>query len=500
MEEKEKAEKKLCNPLQTITFPTGKKEILFAGGILLCAMALCNFVLFGGFNLGFSIAAVACIICSCGYLLAAGCKPTAYSLTLLILSVLICAGFARSDDGFVKFVLTGFVLVSVNLALCLIAGQNLHKPGKVSSLLDAPRAIFYMGFGKLPESCRGLSNAFRRSGSLGQKGSAFLLGLCITIPVLALVIPLLISADAAFDGLMKLLPDFDFAEIFATILFGCLLAGILYTRGVGLRHSEKEEKAAKSCKGISSITVNTVLVAVCVVYLAYLVSQLSYLFGGFAGILPENYTLAEYARRGFFEMAVLSGINLAIITLSLGLVKKEQKEPLPTRLLCLFIGLVTLFLVVTASAKMFLYIGSYGLTRLRVLTQVIMLYIGLVTLVVMIRLFVRKLPYMQAVVILALVLGGSVLWADVDTQVARYNVGAYLSDQLETVDVSHLQQLGNGATSSIAKLAQRAPSAEIASQARTALDNRELDEKEDFREWNYVNHKASAYLSTDQNE
>ena len=64
---------------QDAFFPTGKKELLFALGILLSAAALCNFTLFGGYHLGFSLAAIACILCSCSYLLAKGKKLTPYS-------------------------------------------------------------------------------------------------------------------------------------------------------------------------------------------------------------------------------------------------------------------------------------------------------------------------------------------------------------------------------------------------------------------------------------
>ena len=112
--------------------------------------------------------------------------------------------------------------------------------------------------------------------------------------------------------------------------------------------------------------------------------------------------MAEYARRGFFEMAVLCGINLALTALSTFLVRKYGRINLLTKLLCLFIGLVTLFLVCTASAKMFLYIGSFGLTRMRVLTQIVMLFLALVDLVAMVWLFAPKLPYMKFVVVAAL--------------------------------------------------------------------------------------------------
>ena len=39
-----------------IFHPIGKKELGFGLGILLCGMALCNFLFYGGLNLGFAIA------------------------------------------------------------------------------------------------------------------------------------------------------------------------------------------------------------------------------------------------------------------------------------------------------------------------------------------------------------------------------------------------------------------------------------------------------------
>ena len=92
-------------------FPTGSRELGFGAAMVLCGLALCNFTLFGGFNLGFAIAAVACILCSTVYLLASGCKPTADSTTVLILCFVIAAAFARSDDGFVQIVIVCFLLV-----------------------------------------------------------------------------------------------------------------------------------------------------------------------------------------------------------------------------------------------------------------------------------------------------------------------------------------------------------------------------------------------------
>jgi hypothetical protein len=237
--------------------------------------------------------------------------------------------------------------------------------------------------------------------------------------------------------------------------------------------------------------VNTVLVMICLVYVVYLFSQLAYFAGGLAGILPKGYTMAEYARRGFFEMGWPCGINLGLVALTVGLVRKTEKTPLSTRLLCLFIGLVTLFFVVTASAKMAMYIGSYGLTRLRVLTEVIMVFLGIATVLVCIWLFVPKMPYMKAVLLLALVMGAAVLWADVDTVVARYNVQAYQSGQLEHVDVGYLTTLSAGAVPYIAQLAEAGNS----QAQRFMAEYHSCDDGDalhyDWRSWNWAYWLAS---------
>ena len=57
---------------------------------------------------------------------------------------------------------------------------------------------------------------------------------------------------------------------------------------------------------------------------------------------------------------------------------------------------------------------------------------------------------------------------DVDTQVARYNVDAYLSGQLETVDVGHLGGLSEGAVPQLARLLE-ASDPQVQKETRTTL-------------------------------
>ena len=480
---------------QSHSFPAGKKELIFGVLSIICGLFLCNFTLFGGFNLGFAIAVLLIVGCSVGYLKSSGCALNGYGTTLLLLSLIITLGFARSDDVFVKLVMVGFLLVSVNLGLCLTAGQNRRATGGIGSLLDAFRALFVMGIGKMGPAFRGLGHSLRGGSPAIKKGGSVLLGLVIAVPILAILIPMLMSADAAFEGLIDLLPEFDPEEGIVTAIFGSCVACMLYSQAVGLRHAPKDAPVSRTAKGTSPLTVNTVLVCVCAVYLVYLMSQLAYFVGGFSGILPKEFTMAQYARRGFFEMAWLCAIDLGLIALFVGIVsKKEGKAPLSTRLLCLFIGIVTLFMVAAASAKMFMYIDSYGLTRLRVLTEVIMIFLAMATAVACLWLFLPKMPYMKVILLVGLVIGAAVLWADVDSMVAGYNVSAYQDGRLETVDVGYLATLNDSAIPHILELTADSDP-KIAEQARNAL-SKKIVWVDDFRDWNFATEYARQLLET----
>ena len=480
---------------KTFLFPTGGKELIYALLALICGLALCNFVIYGGFHLGFGIAMCGYILCAAGYLLASGGQLSLYSILLLVLSMGISAGFGRSDDGFVKFVMLCFLAVSVNLGLCLVAGQNRRRLGGAGSLLDAGRTVFNMGYGQLPKAVGGLFSSLKLRGSLAKTIGSVAIGLVIMLPLLAIVMRLLIKADAAFENLMKDIPEINMGETVVTVIFGVALFFILYTRVVALAKKEKDEPAAVgSGKGLNKITMNTTLIGLCLVYALYLVSQLAYFVSGFAGIVPEDYTPAEYARRGFFEMAWLCAINMGLIVLAVTLVRKSAgRAPLSTRLLCLFLGLVTLFMVAAASAKMLTYIDSYGLTRLRVMTQLIIIFFGLMAVTVSVSLFLKKPRYMPVLLIGALLIGGSAFWVDVDTLVAAYNVNAYQTGILKTVDVDYLEDLGSGAIPYIAKLTND-KDPEVAKAARRAVRYSISYGWDDFRDWNYAKWQAKPYV------
>lgn len=468
-------------------FPTGKREMILCCLTALLGLFMANSILMGGLSLGFALTACASIL-SAGWYLSVHKEGSGYTRAILALCLVIAAGFGYSADGFVKFVLFLFLLTGVNLALCQTAGQNRRDPGQFHSLFDAPRALLTLGVGQMGPAGRGIAAFFRDGSESSRRTGAILAGIAIALPVLGILIPLLMFADAAFEGLMDLLPDFNIGELVYTVFLALILCPVLYTRSIALRHAPREEAPLKPRRGMHLFTVNTLLFSVCGLYLVYCFSQLAYFSGGFLGILPDGYSTAQYARRGFFEMAWLCAINLTIIGTSRFLVSCRGPVPRSTKFACLFIGLVTLFFVSASCAKMVLYISVYGLTRLRVLTMAVILFLGIATVTVCLWLFLPKLAYMKALVLIALVIGAAVLWMDVDATVARYNVNAYLSGSLETVDMAHLCGLGDSALPHIARLTDCSDPM-IARQARDELACRFIA-RPDLRSWNYMTNRA----------
>lgn len=458
-------------------FPMGKREAFYAVFLFFINLLLWDSLLYGGgFNLGFSLGILGILGTTAWYLKSSGARFGGYNRSLLILTAVIAAGYARSGDETLKVLLLPPMTLGASLAFLLAAGQNRRDPGTLGTLLDSFRGIFPLGFGSMGPAVRGM----RMPGSAEKKqvGPA-LLGLLLAVPVVGVLIFLLTRADAAFAAIFAHFPKIQLPEPILDLIFGAFFGLLFYAHGLGLKNRQPPEPAPVHPSPLKSLTVNILLGAACAVYAVFFLSQFAYLSGGFAGILPEGFTAAEYARRGFFEMAWLGALNLCLMVLAL---KPGDRV---TKWLSLALGAVTVVLCTLAAAKMVLYITRFGLTRLRVITMAFMVFLGAAAVFVSIRLFRKNFGYMKGAVLAALILGAALLWADVDRVVADYNVRAYESGSLETIDLEHLGTLGDGALPALKRLSQTQDKA-VAREAGELLRER-LESREpiaDFRFWN----------------
>ncbi len=204
------------------------------------------------------------------------------------------------------------------------------------------------------------------------------LGVLLAAPLLVIFGALFASADNVFSNLLQNLFAFDTSTAAShTIVFGIWAA---LTAGY-LRWSLVARPEALPTPGVSSPTgivpVATALGLINLMFLLFVVVQLRYFFGG-ASLIEETtgLTYAQYARSGFFELLMASGLVLPVLMGADHLVRGESAAHLATfrRLASL---LLVLLAVVMASAlqRMRLYVGAFGLSEDRLYATAFMVYL-----------------------------------------------------------------------------------------------------------------------------
>ena len=386
-----------------------------------------------------------------------------------VLTAVFCTvlGISVSLYGDIVFsFFTVLLLFALTASLCLsLSGSHVFRVSSAYYLFDV---LYAMTISPLLSFIPMTKSAFF-AGKKGKGASGVILGIVFAVPVLAVVLVLLINGDAAFENLTSkafdvLFSGFGFASVLVTVVLSAYIFTVMYASRNRLVVSDPD-KARKTVSGFHCLPASVVdgfLGAVCAVYVVYLFSQLTYFFGAFGGKIPQSVkmTVAEYSRRGFFEMSAVALINLGLIFLAVLLAKRaDGKITKSVKGIVLFLCCFTEILILTAMSKMALYISRFGLTRKRVFVTAAMLVLFVIFICIMIRLFVKKFPYMKIVFSVFLVIYSLLSVVNVNAVIANYNVDAYLSGRLNTVDTDMLSSFGSAGVAPLMKLARQKDSA-----------------------------------------
>ncbi len=429
-----------CEPWVPERFDVTRRDGIFAALITVCTLLTVMWGLWNGFWLGWTVSFLLLFAVSTAYVFRKGVRITPFSAVCGGLSAILSFIFSTTTNGSVRFF--GFV-VSVALLLVwfgtTVADRN--DRGDLGVLITATAPVFRLGFRHIPTTLRSLFTGGRQ----GRAISKVLLGAAVSIPVLCIVIPLLMESDAAFDGLATKLID-NLRTTVGQLIVGGMLALFVVPYCMALRHRTLKEPADRRFGGLDGVVIGTVLSLLSLCYLAYLFSQLAYFFSGFGGFLPEGYTftVAEYARRGFFEMSAIAAIDLVIIFAAQLLARqRDGKMHGVLRTLCAFIAAFTLIIIATAVSKMVLYIELFGMTVLRMTTTAFMVFLTVVFFSVILRLFISRVKVLKT----ALVTAGLVLTVlgicNVERVSCAYNCYAYEQGWLDTVDLNTIYDMGD---------------------------------------------------------
>lgn len=189
-------------------------------------------------------------------------------------------------------------------------------------------------------------------------------GTIIGVFISGLILALLTSADAYFDKfLSSIVTNFNVDFNLWYVIKGIIYFVILFAIGINLfKNKEIALKESKmSC--VNKTVVTTMLFIVNFVFVLFLISEISKLCGNFLKV-PKGYIYSSYAREGFFQLLFVTLINFGIILYLIyktNLVKEDKK----VKYLVLSLIAFSIFLIFNSYYRMFLYIGRFGFTNLR---------------------------------------------------------------------------------------------------------------------------------------
>ena len=483
-----------------------------AAAMLVCGFLYWNLIIPGSLGAGVTVFAI--ILCTVIglYLKKSGISQFRESIFLMAIIALSAVNFILFDNMVTKGLNFVFLSALVVYWIGLATGRRLDSKLSVyiigdliNQTLAIPFANFSCCFAALKHG--GAQNELRKSVTKA------LVGILVVLPVLSMVISLLINADAAFASLVgniRFSLSSSMVEHLIQVVLGIPVACYLYGLVYGDRYARHTrhmtvasvDRNAQAMQFAPVITVCAAMTALNAIYLVFFLAQSAYLFSAFGSNLPETMTYAGYARRGFFELCQVAGINLGAIAAAY-LLTNRNNEPsashrgaskmlrLETTVLCAF----TLMLIGTALSKMAMYIHYYGLTQLRIFTTWFMVLLFVVFIIVAVRQF-RSFNAARLIII-SLMIGFLVLsYGNTDGMIAKYNIDRYQAGTLKTIDVSALAELSDAAVPYLYHFYLRTGDAALKGQLKEAISGLSgegetmLPKEATFRDLNWQQYKA----------
>jgi len=399
-----------------------------------------------------------------------------------------------------------FLIVPILIIMfsSLITRVNRSDWSDIRFIGDIAKRIFVpFGFIHKPFSTLFRINIHGGNDSKSRVLPKIFLGILISVPILAIIIWLLSSADIVFKNLFLNIPISRIIEHFLVIIIVsvyaiCFLWALIKAFDEGQRPTYSKIKWKLF---LDPVILLTILVLINVIYAIFSIIQFTYLFGGSSFVLPSSYTYAEYARRGFFELIIVSIINFGILLLGITFVKKDIKRIFVV--IKTFITLLVIFtfiLLVSAFYRMLVYEQAYGFTYLRIFVQTFMIMLFFLFIINIIYIWYPKLPIIKSYFIITLAIYIIMNFANVDVIIAKNNINRYF--ETGQIDMVYLKSLSYDAIPEMQRLLISVKSSSDSEEKQIAGDiieyfnerKLDLESQKSWQSFNISKYKAEKII------
>lgn len=353
-----------------------KKINIFLGAILL---SIWSVILFFGKHIGLSMLLFAIpITYYIVTLLEKNNKIKNNNSKFLIIPIIILAStyfiFNNSFFNLLNLLVIPILLIIMILSLTttkLIVKTLLER---ILDIVIEPFAYIGETMTELKKSISGKFN-IKQEKTKDKKANNIIKGLCITIPLVIIIIAILASADSVFNNMItniinsffNLFNNVDLMGIFIrVILIVCVFIYLSSFFYIITRYDEYfiDDEVKEENKSVDSTTFKMILTSLNVIYLVFCIIQINSLF-----MQKTNINYADYARQGFFQLMAVSVINLIVILVTKKYADKTNKY---INIMCIIMVIFTFIIILSSAVRMHFYEQAYGYTFLRLLVYCVL--------------------------------------------------------------------------------------------------------------------------------
>lgn len=255
----------------------------------------------------------------------------------------------------------------------------------------------------------------------------------ITIPIVFIIIGLLSSADEVFENIFTGIIDNIFTLI-SKIRISNLVKRIIFMACVSIyflsffdyiisRYEKKEKTKQIKTKVNDNFTIKMILGVLNLIYLLFCIIQIKSLF-----MITGDINYSQYARQGFFQLMIVSFINLVTI-----LIAKRSENINETKgnqyinIMSLIMILFTFIILISSALRMYIYESAYGYTLLRLLVYCVLFTESILLIPTIMYILDKKIELSKVYFTIILTMYICMNFANFDYVIAKRNVDRYES-------------------------------------------------------------------------
>lgn len=279
----------------------------------------------------------------------------------------------------------------------------------------------------------------------------------LILPIILIILVLLSTADqifgTIFEKIFNNLKDLSLPRliketisriipiIFIFFYISSTINYLLYN------YSKKENNDIKINLKVESLTIKLLLTILNIIYIVFDIIQIKSLI---LHQVSTNINYAEYARQGFFQLMLVSFINLIIILISKKVEEKQSKGTIKyIRTMNLLMILLTFIIILSAFIRMYMYECEFGYTLLRLLVYISLASEVILLIPTIIYILKSKFNIVKAYMVILIIIYTVINFINIDYLIASKNIERYYKK--EKLDLFYLE---NGKTDNIPVLVE----------------------------------------------